>query len=73
MRQNTVCFLPSFPLVILLNTQMGQVTYLRTKFMEALQTYQQVEPEYRANSRQRVERQYHIGAPPPSAQNLSNE
>ncbi|KAJ6631293.1 t-SNARE [Mycena sp. CBHHK59/15] len=36
---------------------------VRTKFTEALQTYQQVEQEYRSKSRQRVERQYRIVKP----------
>ncbi|KAJ6473313.1 syntaxin-like protein [Mycena vulgaris] len=41
----------------------NRVTHVRTKFTEALQTYQQVEQEYRAKSRQRVERQYRIVKP----------
>ncbi|KAJ7108819.1 syntaxin-like protein [Mycena epipterygia] len=41
----------------------NRVTVVRTKFTEALQTYQQVEQEYRTKSRQRVERQYKIVKP----------
>ncbi|KAJ7826862.1 syntaxin [Mycena olivaceomarginata] len=41
----------------------NRVTHVRTKFMEALQTYQQIEQEYRAKSRQRIERQYRIVKP----------
>ena len=35
---------------------------LRTKFVEILQTYQQVERDYRQRYKQRVERQFRIGA-----------
>ncbi|KAF7362538.1 Syntaxin-like protein psy1 [Mycena venus] len=41
----------------------NRVTHVRTKFTEALQTYQQVEQDYRVKSRQRVERQYRIVKP----------
>ena len=34
---------------------------LRTKFVEILQTYQQVERDYRQRYKQRVERQFRIG------------
>ncbi|KAJ7252371.1 t-SNARE [Mycena haematopus] len=48
-----------------------QVTHVRTKFTEALQTYQQVEQEYRAKSRQRVERQYKIVKPDATPEEIS--
>ncbi|KAJ7921500.1 t-SNARE [Mycena leptocephala] len=38
----------------------NRVTHVRTKFTEALQRYQEIEKDYRAKSRQRVERQYRI-------------
>ncbi|KAJ7478670.1 syntaxin [Mycena galericulata] len=41
----------------------NRVTFLRTKFTEALQTYRQVEQEFQSKSRQRVERQYRIVKP----------
>lgn len=39
-----------------------QTALLRQKFVEVLQNYQQVERDYRAKYRQRVERQFKIGA-----------
>ncbi|KAJ6593098.1 t-SNARE [Mycena capillaripes] len=41
----------------------NRVTLLRTRFTEALQTYQQAERDYRGKSRLRVERQYRIVKP----------
>jgi t-SNARE complex subunit (syntaxin) len=38
-----------------------QISLVRSKFIEALQNYQQVERQYRARYRQRVERQFKIG------------
>ena len=38
-----------------------QTSLVRSKFIEALQNYQQVEQQYRARYRQRVERQFKIG------------
>ena len=35
--------------------------FARSKFVEALQNYQQVERDYRARYKQRVERQFRIG------------
>ncbi|KAJ7099281.1 t-SNARE [Mycena belliarum] len=49
----------------------NRVTHVRAKFMEALQTYQQVEQEYRAKSRQRVERQYRIVKPDATQEEIS--
>lgn len=40
---------------------LGQTEYLRQKFLESLQNYQQVEQRHRANSRERIRRQYRIG------------
>ncbi|KAG6850591.1 hypothetical protein H0H93_011259 [Arthromyces matolae] len=44
------------------DTQMrrNRLTFVRSKFLEALQNYQRVEQEYRVKSRQRVERQLKI-------------
>ena len=39
-----------------------QTDFARSKFIEALQNYQQVERDYRARYKQRVERQFRIGA-----------
>ncbi|KAJ7194840.1 syntaxin-like protein [Mycena pura] len=44
---------------------------IRTKFTEALQAYRQVEHDYRAKSRQRVERQYRIVEPNATQQEIS--
>jgi len=41
----------------------NRISFLRTKFMEGLQNYQQVERDYRAKYRQRVERQFMIVKP----------
>ncbi|CAL1704878.1 unnamed protein product [Somion occarium] len=41
----------------------NQISLLRTKFVEGLQNYQQVERDYRARYRQRVERQLKIVKP----------
>ncbi|KAF8140859.1 t-SNARE [Mycena galopus ATCC 62051] len=49
----------------------NRVTHLRTKFTEALQTYQQVEQEYRTKARQRVERQYKIVKPDATPEEIS--
>jgi t-SNARE complex subunit (syntaxin) len=38
-----------------------QTSLVRSKFVEALQNYQQVEQQYRTRYRQRVERQFKIG------------
>ena len=38
-----------------------QISLVRSKFIEALQNYQQVEQQYRLRYRQRVERQFKIG------------
>ena len=38
-----------------------QTSLVRSKFIEALQNYQQVEQQYRTRYRQRVERQFKIG------------
>lgn len=40
-----------------------QTGVLRSKFVEILQSYQQVERDYRARYKQRVERQFKIGTP----------
>lgn len=40
---------------------MPQIGLLRSKFVEVLQNYQNVERDYRAKYRQRVERQFKIG------------
>ncbi|KAJ7496505.1 t-SNARE [Mycena latifolia] len=50
----------------------NQVNLVRTKFMEALQTYQRVEQEYRAKSRQRVERQYRIVKPDATQEEIAD-
>jgi syntaxin 1B/2/3 len=44
-----------------LNIQL-QTSLVRSKFIEALQNYQQVEMQNRTRYRQRVERQFKIGA-----------
>lgn len=41
---------------------MPQTSLVRKKFVEALQNYQKVEKEYRTRYKQRVERQFKIGA-----------
>jgi len=41
----------------------NQISLVRSKFIEALQNYQQVEQQYRARYRQRVERQFRIVKP----------
>ncbi|KAJ7646017.1 t-SNARE [Mycena polygramma] len=49
----------------------NRTKHLRDKFVEALQTYQQVEQEYRAKARQRVERQYRIVKPEATQQEIN--
>jgi len=41
----------------------NRIAFVRSKFVEAIQHYQQVEQEFRAKSRQRVERQFKIVKP----------
>lgn len=43
-----------------------QTDFARSKFVEALQGYQQVERDYRQRYKQRVERQFKIGELPRS-------
>ncbi|KAJ7165533.1 t-SNARE [Mycena crocata] len=52
-------------------TRQDHVARVRTRFTEALQTYQQVEQDYRAKSRQRVERQYRIVKPDATQEEIS--
>ena len=42
------------------------MSFIRTKFLDALQEYQRVEQDHRTKSRVRVERQYRIGSCSPS-------
>ncbi|KAJ7288975.1 syntaxin [Mycena rebaudengoi] len=49
----------------------NSVTLVRSKFMEALQTYQLVEQEQREKSRQRIERQYRIVKPDATQEELA--
>ena len=44
-----------------LTEPLTQTDFARSKFVEALQSYQQVERDYRARYKQRVERQFKIG------------
>ncbi|KAF7350826.1 Syntaxin-like protein psy1 [Mycena sanguinolenta] len=50
----------------------NRVTHALTKFKEALQTYQQVEQDYRVKSRQRVERQYKIVKPDATPEEIAD-
>ncbi|KAG6814320.1 hypothetical protein H0H92_013445 [Tricholoma furcatifolium] len=43
----------------------NRASFVRAKFIEAIQNYQRLEQEYRTKSRQRVERQLKIGASSP--------
>ena len=38
-----------------------QTAFVKSKFVESIQGYQQVEREYRTKYKQRIERQYKIG------------
>jgi syntaxin 1B/2/3 len=60
-RQNQASEHPEACLHMSLNVQ-PQTSLIRSKFIEALQNYQQVEQQYRTRYRQRVERQFKIGA-----------
>jgi t-SNARE complex subunit (syntaxin) len=40
----------------------AQTGLVKSKFVEAIQSYQQVEQQYRQRYKQRLERQYKIGA-----------
>jgi len=41
-----------------------QTALVKSKFVEAIQNYQQVEQQYRQKHKQRMERQFRIGASP---------
>ncbi|KAJ7023366.1 t-SNARE [Mycena alexandri] len=49
----------------------NRASHVRTKFTEALQTYRQIEQEYQAKARQRVERQYRIVKPDATQDEIS--
>ncbi|KAF8231301.1 t-SNARE [Tricholoma matsutake] len=49
----------------------NRTALVRSKFLEAIQTYQRVEQEYRAKSRQRVERQLKIVKPDATPEEVS--
>jgi len=49
----------------------NQTSLLRSKFIEALQNYQQVEQQYRTRYRQRVERQFKIVKPDATPEEVS--
>ncbi|KAI0093594.1 t-SNARE [Irpex rosettiformis] len=49
----------------------NRTDFVRSKFVEALQNYQQVERDYRARYKQRVERQFRIVKPNATAEEVS--
>jgi len=49
----------------------NQISLVRSKFIEALQNYQQVEQQYRSRYRQRVERQFKIVKPNATAEEVT--
>jgi len=49
----------------------NQISLVRSKFIEALQNYQQVEQQYRLRYRQRVERQFKIVKPNATAEEVT--